>query len=330
MQRPSPAAALRAAALEDSRRLLARTHHDGLWSYTPGQEPSLEATAWASIALSGREPVCELAAERLIGCQNDDGGWPTTPNSGAPSDWNSALALLCLRLAEPHLSERLQGSLARVYAAGIDFMLSSRGVFHGLSDLASLVQLGIVLLSPGSPCGFPWDPGTYYWTEPTGYGILALKPHARGKSGGRSEELATQLHRAEEFLLEHACRKGGWNHGNFVSLGKNVPAYPPTTAIALIALQDRAAAGQVAGGLAYLEGAAPGLETVMSLALAILALDSYGRPVAGLTDALLSRRREDGGFGTTTMHTAMAATALAASLGENPLIMPARAAALKS
>jgi hypothetical protein len=43
------------------------------------------------------------------------------------------------------------------------------------------------------------------------------------------------------MLLERRCRDGGWNYGNRRVLGEDLPSYPETTALALMALDGHAA-----------------------------------------------------------------------------------------
>ena len=50
----------------------------------------------------------------------------------------------------------------------------------------------------------------------------------------------TRIRDGEAVLRDRVCVDGGWNYGNSNVFGKNLPAYIPTTAIALLALQDRA------------------------------------------------------------------------------------------
>ena len=55
------------------------------------------------------------------------------------------------------------------------------------------------------------------------------------------------------MLVDRCCRGGGWNYGNSNMLGKELRPYVPTTAVALLALQDRGSEPVVTEGLAFLE-----------------------------------------------------------------------------
>ena len=43
------------------------------------------------------------------------------------------------------------------------------------------------------------------------------------------------------MLLDRRCRDGGWNYGNRRVLGADLPSYPETTALALMALDGHTA-----------------------------------------------------------------------------------------
>jgi squalene cyclase len=91
-------------ALERGTRfLLTRQHSDGLWRdfRTPAGEASEWPTGFVGTALhvAGAEAsALELAADRLVASQNDDGGWGY--NEDVPTDADSTawvLLFLCLR-----------------------------------------------------------------------------------------------------------------------------------------------------------------------------------------------------------------------------------------
>jgi hypothetical protein len=67
---------------------------------------------------------------------------------------------------------------------------------------------------------------------------MALKK-SRPLLGGTNVEVRIQ--QGEALLYDRMCEKGGWNYGNSKVLGEALWPYPDVTAVALIALQDRAA-----------------------------------------------------------------------------------------
>ena len=86
--------------------------------------------------------------------------------------------------------------------------------------------------------------------------------------------------------MDRQCKGGGWNYGNSNMMGQDLRPYVPTTAIALLALQDRQEQVAVRTSLGYLEKAAPGEQSSSAQALAIAALRTYGRNLAPLRESL--------------------------------------------
>ncbi len=122
--------------------------------------------------------------------------------------------------------------------------------------------------------GWSWVDGTFSWVEPTAWCLLALK-----LSGVRSEEGAARIREAEQLLLDRVCESGGWNYGNAYVLDKALRPYVPTTALGLLALQDRPEHEAVQKSLAYLEAEQLSEVSGMALGLALICLRVYGRSV---------------------------------------------------
>ncbi len=72
-------------------------------------------------------------------------------------------------------------------------------------------------------------------------------------------------------------------------LGKNLHPYLPTTAAALLALQDRRDLDVVGRSLDYLEANATSERSAGALALTMIALRIYGRDVKRAESALLAQ-----------------------------------------
>jgi len=81
--------------------------------------------------------------------------------------------------------------------------------------------------------GWPWDPDTSSWIEPTAHALIALK---RARTHYRGSGLSERVAEGEHMLLERRCSDGGWNYGNRRVLRQDLPSYPETTALALLAL----------------------------------------------------------------------------------------------
>jgi hypothetical protein len=86
--------------------------------------------------------------------------------------------------------------------------------------------------------GWPWEVGASSMVEPTAHALMALRCAARTVDRA---DLAGRIGTAERMLLDRRCRDGGWNFGNRRVLGADLPSYPETTALALMALNGYAA-----------------------------------------------------------------------------------------
>jgi hypothetical protein len=82
--------------------------------------------------------------------------------------------------------------------------------------------------------------------------------------------IESRIVEGERLLIDRACASGGWNFGNSAVLGQDLRPYVATTAIALLALQDRRSEPVVARSLAYLEDHALTQASGMSLALSLI------------------------------------------------------------
>lgn len=119
--------------------------------------------------------------------------------------------------------------------------------------------------------GWPWMPDTFSWIEPTAWCLLALK-----KAGARARGAQARIDEAEKLIVNRTCEPGGWNFGNASVVGQDLRPYVPTTAIALIALQDRRQAPAVSRSIAWLTDARLKEPSAPALALASVALRIYG------------------------------------------------------
>jgi hypothetical protein len=72
--------------------------------------------------------------------------------------------------------------------------------------------------------------------EPTVHALVALKQASAKLS---SSELRSRVQMGEAQLVDVRSRDGGWNYGSPAALGVDLPSYPETTALALVALQGR-------------------------------------------------------------------------------------------
>jgi hypothetical protein len=245
------------------RQLLEARNADGAWGYERGRTSRLEPTCWALLALRGNR----AGFDRLLAQWPSDDGALLEHREGL-ANWSfHALALTTrLALAEAPVAE-LQ-LLAHVLA-------KARGIVTGPSS---------VQRQNNGLQGWSWIDGTFSWGEPTAWALLALKKcRGRGVPVGGVD---VRIRDGEALLRDRMCVTGGWNYGNSNVFAQNLPAYVPTTAIALLALQDHGEAPFVRGSLNFLEEHAGNHPSARALALSTLALKRHGRAIAHVEEAL--------------------------------------------
>lgn len=243
-------------SLERSLReqLLSARHRDGGWGYEPGCVPRLEPTCWALLGLRTPRPQFD----RLVLSR-----WPSSVDGlveqhGGVVNWSFHALALSTRLA---LGD---GAISQL-----------RSLARALVDASGIAQ------QPSSPQGsdnrldgWSWTDATFSWVEPTSWALLALKQcRARGIM---ANDMDRRIRAGETILGERVCAEGGWNYGDSPAFGKDLPAYVPTTAIALLALQDRRDEPFVQQSLEYLERHAENHPSSRALALSALALRRHG------------------------------------------------------
>jgi hypothetical protein len=122
--------------------------------------------------------------------------------------------------------------------------------------------------------GWSWTPGAFSWVEPTSYCLMALKK-SRSLVGGNSVEL--RIRQGEALVYDRMCESGGWNYGNSKVLGEALWPYPDVTAVALVALQDRAANEANRRSLLALQSMMLETASGITLSWGILCLKLYGQ-----------------------------------------------------
>jgi hypothetical protein len=323
---PTDIQAAREAALKYLRlvRIGSAEKESGAFPYIQGGEVSLEATAWALIALRHDRDLAIAGLKYLSRSQNSaDGGWSTRPGAGR-SDWTSGPALLAMRILHQLYKDEVDAAVNKALSRGLSYLLDSRVEFYGpTARLALLFSKGPAGLEYGR--GWPWDPKCFHWLEPTAYCLLALKVPTAAAQGADDEAI---IKFADRFILEHSCQGGGWNHGNDLSLGVYLPPYRLTTAEALLGLQikqdpaggkaDKTGAQtderskKIEAGLNFLKSQTEEDSSSLSLAASILALSAYDQPFQAELAYLLKRQASNGSFGPSVMSTALASIALEA------------------
>jgi len=180
---------------------LSAARRDGGFGPRPGMAAEPEPTALSAMALGDEHARAWLAEH-----QRPDGGFALVAGD-VVSDAATALGALALSPGEGR----------------------ERALDHVVTHQAQ--RLPANPDSPHDPSlrGWGWTPDTFGWVEPTAHAVLALQVLRPSAGGPLADGLAV--------LADRECVGGGWNYGNRVILGVDLPPYAQTTAVALIALQ---------------------------------------------------------------------------------------------
>jgi len=251
--------------IEDAlqHQLLNSRRRDGAWGYEAGRPARLEPTCWALLALGTSRPESARVLAQ----------WPShagalVEQSGGLVNWSfHALALWTL------------------------LALGEDSVYELDAIAAALVEARGIALTPSSAQpqnnhlqGWSWIDGTFSWVEPTAWALLAMKKcRANGILIPGADK---RIRDGEAILRDRVCATGGWNYGNSNVFGKDLPAYVPTTALALLALQDCQDEAYLRRSITYLEEHVARHRSTRGLALSVLALRRHGRPTWRLNDEL--------------------------------------------
>jgi hypothetical protein len=268
---------------------------DGGWPYYAGRASRIEPTCWALLALSVVPGTVAIAVDRgrsfLHGLQQTNGLLVEPGVPGPNNAWNG-LALLADISTEPPAGSPWRQAL-------ISGLLSVKGI--------ALDQESTPVRQNNRLQAWSWTDGTFSWIEPTAFCVLALK-----KSGVSNASARTRLAEAEAMILDRVCDGGGWNYGNAQVLGQDLRPYVPTTALALMAMQDRREHRAIAASLNWLKSHAGSELATMALSLSTVAL-LVARESADAPRALLLRQAQSTlAFGNRHL-TAMALYALTSS-----------------
>lgn len=207
--------------------------------------------------------------------QNRNGSWPVFPGDDQEGAWVTSLVVIALRDLVPAIPARLKGFHWLMNCVGKESNWFWKWKFRTADRH--------VRFDPDK-FGWPWFPDTVSWVVPTAFAILALNQIPC--SCGGLERIPFRIARGVEMLMDRACPGGGWNAGNGVVYGSPLAPHPDDTAIALLALNNRAQDPVVQSSVLGLERTAPTLTAPWSLAWAILALAAHRRPVVSLRTSL--------------------------------------------
>jgi hypothetical protein len=206
--------------------VLRRTQNsDGGWGYFAGKSSWLEPTAYAALALAG-EPAADRAWKLLSSWQLPDGSWKPAAEVQV-SSWGTSLCAT-IAMVRDEWGQPLQN--------GVKWLVGSCGVeSNWLNVAAARLRLVKQERDVSLKC-WPWKPGNSGWVEPTVHALVALKQASAKLS---DSELRSRVQMGEAQLMDVRSRDGGWNYGSPAALGVDLPSYPETTGLALVALQGR-------------------------------------------------------------------------------------------
>jgi hypothetical protein len=257
--------------------LLSGTNPDGGWAYYHGHASRLEPTCWALLALLADASTTgwDASAHRdfLLRSQRTDGlfleaavGDENRPNLG----FNGLAALLLLA------ERQLAADAART--ALVSALIGNKGVKFAASWINR---------QDNALQGWAWIDSTFSWVEPTCWCLLALKKVTKAMPASR--DARGRISEAERLLVDRCCTAGGWNYGNANMLGQDLRPYVSTTALGLLAMQDRRQDPCVVKSLDYLVQHRLAETSAMALALTLIALRTFGVPTEDVEDHLLSQ-----------------------------------------
>ncbi|MCX6032323.1 MAG: hypothetical protein NT169_23890 [Chloroflexi bacterium] len=271
--------------------LLASQNPDSGWGYAAGQASIVEATATSVLAL--RDELTGDSARRaslawLGAVQHADGGWglgASDPQSGWPTAWG------VLALAQDEAA-------ADAVHRGAAWLLAVKTLRLEGDGLQREVREKFAI-DPNLR-GWPWLPGEASWVEPTSLAMLALT--ASSATAAAQERLAE----GARYLVDRRCHGGGWNFGNPVMLGGQLPPRAHPTAWALLALARVARDAIQPEDLAALRAEMRRDGGALALAWGLLALRVLGEDDAEATNRLSAQQRADGSWNGNPFHTAVA------------------------
>ena len=265
--------------------LAASRNADGGWGYRAGKRSRVEPTSLALLALGAAPGDGTTDASVLERWERHDGllidPAATHPNVGF--NGVAALAAQYPPLGLTRTAELLIGALLR---------------YHGvvLPPSESIVQNNALL-------GWPWLDGTFSWVEPTSWCLVSLKRWSRTHP---SLDRSVRIDHGERLLRDRMCREGGWNYGNPLVLGKELMPYAATSALALLALQNRADDPVVQRSRTVLAELCASERSAFALGLSAIAFHVLGDPAATDAERALAGLWADTAFGGDLMATALA------------------------
>ena len=273
--------------------LVSLQNPDGGWGATIGRGSNTEATSLAVAALQSLG--ARSAPDRvlrgviwLVQHQNPDGSLRLNDTARTGS-WTTALAIIALNAFPEHQNAALNAARWLLRQEGSKPGILARIILF-LTGKSKVNELNRNLV------GWSWVPRSFSWVEPTSYALTALK-QVRSSLGDTN--VTERILEGEAMIYDRMCRGGGWNYGNSKVLDYALWPYPDITAIALIALQDRAGEAANQESLQALRKTAAEANSGLASAWAAICLNLYGQETRDWQQRIDQRFRETGFLGET-------------------------------
>jgi Squalene-hopene cyclase C-terminal domain len=264
--------------------LLEAQNEDGGWGFSQGLESRVEPTSWALIALnevsagaSGDQSISR-GYSFLDRAQLADGSWPSAAGQTTGS-WVTSLGCWAF-LARGNTSEQLTRGVRWL---SHDIPGDGRFWWRFIRAIMALTSKRRVNAQNEAYWGWSWTEGTASWVEPTAQALIVLRAAGVELSSG---DLEPRQDRAEKMLYDRMCPGGGWNCGNPMVYG--VPGEPLVgpTVWALLALRRQPGRRENQISLDWLTQNWMKIQSPGSLALACIGLESYGKQIPEIHEAL--------------------------------------------
>jgi hypothetical protein len=208
--------------------LRASQNPDGGWSYFPGKGSWLEPTTYAMLSLhgTGSDAALDRAWKLVRSWQLADGSFRPSAEV-RDGTWVTAHAVTLAAV---------RGVNDASVHSSLDWLLRVVGAEHNMwTRTGSFLHLIKARLDVSHE-GWPWREGNATWIEPTAHTLVALK---KVVGWYRTAEVEHRVRDGEDLVLSRRCTDGGWNYGTPNMLYVDLPSYPETTALALLALGGR-------------------------------------------------------------------------------------------